>query len=154
MRKVLLLSVLTLLIPVIGMGKTAGTYELCVIKIKGNQNRLSPFIEDQHVRGFDKLQPIVFDIDGDNRVDEITPRVIDEVKSTNAPNKSITKNWIIFDLKTGNGRSVKSFFKYEFGADGVEYWVWALRPCRVNNDRYLDLVYYAGDDTTEEESSF
>ena len=60
------------------------------------------------------------------------------------------QEWIVFDLKTGRGRVVRSFFKYRYGTDDVDYWVWALVPCKAHRGGRTDLVFYAGDDTSDE----
>ena len=45
---------------------------------------------------------------------------------------------------------MRSFFKYRYGIDKTDYWVWALVPCKVNKDGRRDLAFYAGDDTSDE----
>ncbi len=109
-----------------------------------------PFADDSVKRSFhDDLDPIVMDIDGDGKPDTITPRLV----VTHYPDKKSKlhqSEWIVFDLKTSRGRIARSFFKYHYGTDKVDYWVWALVPCKANKDGRRDLVFYSGDDTSDE----
>ena len=111
-------------------------------------------ITDQDRRPFDDLRPITFDADGDDNLDIITPRTY-TVKAGGAPSAKLRRraresHWITFDLRTGRGRVLNSFFRYEYGTDEADYWVYALVPCDVNNDGRVDLVFYSGDDTSDE----
>src|SRR5258707_97689 len=92
-------------------------------------------ITDDDRRGFDvsDLQPIVLDLDGDGQPDTITPRLVAN-HYRDRKSKVHQAEWIVFDLKTSRGRIVHSFFKYRCGTDKVDYWVWALAACKVNND--------------------
>jgi hypothetical protein len=108
-------------------------------------------ITDEARRGFDgsDLQPIILDLDGDGRPDVITPRlVVNHYRDRKS--KVHQEEWIFFDLKTSRGRVVRSFFKYRYGTDEVDYWVWALAPCQPEKKGRTDLVFYAGDDTSDE----
>lgn len=44
----------------------------------------------------------------------------------------------------------KSFFTYRYGSGEVAYWVYAVAPCDTDKDGRVDLVFYAGDDTSVE----
>jgi hypothetical protein len=108
-------------------------------------------ITDDDRRGFtdSDLQPIVLDLDGDGKADKITPRLV--VKKYRDRRSSLHQSeWIFFDLKTSRGRSIRSFFGYRYGTDKVDYWVWASVPCRSNQKGAGDLVFYSGDDTSDE----
>jgi len=108
-------------------------------------------ITDDDRRGFNAsdLHAIVLDLDGDGKPDVITPRlVVNHYRDRKS--KVHQAEWIFFDLKTSQGRVVRSFFKYRYGADKVDYWVWALAPCKAGKDGRRDLVFYAGDDTSDE----
>jgi hypothetical protein len=59
--------------------------------------------------------------------------------------------WITFDLRFATGGKRASFFTYRYGDDRADYWVWALKPAGdLNSDGRLDLLFYSGDDTTDE----
>ena len=68
-------------------------------------------VEDRDRRAFDERSPITMDVDGDDKLDTITPQTY-QVRGT---------RWISFDLKTSRGRVPKSFFKYEYGTDESAY---------------------------------
>lgn len=111
-------------------------------------------ITDADRRGFDELSPVTIDLDGDNKPDTITPRTY-QIKPKDRKNAKLSEvqNWIAFDLATSKGRMVKSIFKYKYGTaeQGGSYWVYALKSAGdFNNDGKTDLVFYSGDDTTEE----
>jgi hypothetical protein len=89
------------------------------------------------------------DVDGDGKPDTITPRFV-VTHYRDKKSKLHQAEWIVFDLKTSRGRVVRSFFKYHYGSDKTDYWVWWLAPCKANKDGRRDLVFYAGDDTSDE----
>jgi hypothetical protein len=93
--------------------------------------------------------PIVMDIDGDGKPDTITSRFV-VTHFRDRKSKLHQAEWLVLDLKTSRGRVVRSFFKYHYGNDRIDYWVWWLAPCKVNKDGRRDLVFYAGDDTSDE----
>lgn len=113
-------------------------------------------IADDDRRGFDDLRAIRADVDGDGRFDTIRPRVYRVVqKPKRAAGRRARKiqNWIAFDLITSKGKRLESFFKYNYGTaePGGSYWVYALKPAAVgNDDGTRNLIFYSGDDTTEE----
>ena len=108
-------------------------------------------IHDADMRGFrdSDLDPVVMDIDGDGKADTITPRLV-VTHYRDKKSKLHQAAWIVFDLKTSRGRVVRSFFKYHYGNDKIDYWVWWLASCKVNKDGRRDLVFYSGDDTSDE----
>jgi hypothetical protein len=94
------------------------------------------------------------DVDGDEKPDRISPRVY-ALRAKRKPRgdarrKAKETHWITFDLKTSKGRESNSFFKYDYGSEEADYWVYALVPCDVNKDGRADLVFYSGDDTSSE----
>lgn len=111
-------------------------------------------IDDRDRRGFDDHRPIVIDVDNDGQPDRIQPRVL-KLKPTrerHGPKRWREKesHWIVFDLKTSRGRTIKSFFRYKYGSNWADYWVYAVVPCDVNSDGRSDLVFYSGDDESDE----
>jgi hypothetical protein len=111
-------------------------------------------IEDRDRRAFIDLSPIVVDVDGDGNPDRISPRIYTvRVKSRvhgSARSKLREIHWITFDLETSQGRVLRSFFRYRYGTDVADYWVYVVVPCDVNRDGKTDLVFYSGDDTSDE----
>lgn len=111
-------------------------------------------IEDRDRRSFDDRSPILMDVDGDGKPDSIIPRIYAVKASRKVSGKAKPKaketHWISFDLKTSRGRVLRSFFKYPYGTEEADYWVYALVPCKVNKDGRTDLVFYSGDDASEE----
>jgi len=95
------------------------------------------------------LHSIVLDLEGDGKPDIITPRLV-VTHYRDRKSKVHQAEWIVFDLKTGRGRVLRSFFKYRYGTDKTDYWVWALAACQPDKNGQRDLVFYSGDDTSEE----
>src|SRR6267143_107511 len=108
-------------------------------------------IGDSDMRSFadPDPDPIVMDIDGDGKPDTITSRFV-VTHFRDRKSKLHQAEWLVLDLKTSRGRVVRSFFKYHYGNDRIDYWVWWLAPCKVNKNGRRDLVFYAGDDTSDE----
>ena len=107
-------------------------------------------ITDDVKTGFNvsDLHPIVLDLDGDGKAEIITPRLV-VTRYRDRKSKVHQAEWIVFDLKTSRGRVLRSFFKYRYGTDKTDYWVWALASCQPDKNGQRDLVFYSGDDTSE-----
>lgn len=90
------------------------------------------------------------DVDGDGKADTITAKTYTVKVSKNAKAKIKEAHWISFDLKTSKGKMLKSFFKYKYGDNRADYWIYALIPCSSDKDGKTDLLFYAGDDTSDE----
>lgn len=111
-------------------------------------------VQDPDRRGFDERESFEIDVDGDGKPDTFTPRTYTVKTTRKVSGKTKLKageiHWIAFDLKTSKGRVIKSFFKYSYGTDEADYWVYAFVPCKINGDGKTDLLFYSGDDTSEE----
>lgn len=90
------------------------------------------------------------DVDDDDKLDTITARTYKVKVIGNAKSKVKETHWISFDLKTSKSKTIKSFFKYKYGDNVADYWIYALVSCQVNKDGKTDLLFYAGDDTSDE----
>ncbi|MCA1623786.1 MAG: hypothetical protein LC768_06680 [Acidobacteria bacterium] len=94
------------------------------------------------------------DVDGDGKLDTITPRAykvkVNRKTSSKTKSKVRENYWIAFNIKTSNGRVLNSFFRYNYGINEAVYWVYAFVPCRINRDGRTDLLFYSGDDTSQE----
>jgi hypothetical protein len=110
-------------------------------------------IEDRDRRGFEELRPIFIDVDNDGKADTIVPRVytvkVNQARRSRGKTSAKEIHWITFELTTSKGRVVKSFFRYSYGSDLADYWVYALIPCDKGNNRGL-VIFYSGDDTSHE----
>ena len=111
-------------------------------------------VRDSERRAFNELKPFTLDVDGDGEPDTITPRtytVKTKRKIFNGDEwKPYEQHWIIFYIKTGKGRALNSFFKYHYGNNVDDYYVFAFVPCTINRDGKPDLLFYAGDDVDSE----
>lgn len=111
-------------------------------------------IRDSERRRFDDKSSIEIDLDGDGLQDKITPRTytvkVRQKSSSKRKSKVTETHWITFDLKMSKGHLFKSFFKYEYGTNLADYWVYGIVPCRLYPNGRTDLFFYSGDDTSEE----
>jgi hypothetical protein len=111
-------------------------------------------ISDDVKRSFDELEAIKIDIDGDRKADTIQPRVyalVPECAKGKRLRFSDIQHWIALDLTLATGRRIPSFFKYQYGTDESSYWVYAVISAGdINRDGRTDLVFYSGDDTSDE----
>ena len=112
-------------------------------------------VQDSDKRDFKKRDVLTPDVDSDGVPDTVTTRLYAVKTKRSAAGKIKSPppretHWIAFDLKTATGRMVKSFFKYEYGTDEADFYVYALLPCRVNGDARTDFLFYAGDEQSDE----
>ena len=111
-------------------------------------------IEDSDRHSFADSGPFMVDIDNDGRPDTITPRTYklnaNGKRSGRRLGKAHETHWVAFDAKTSKGHILRSFFKYNYGTDEADYWAYALVPCHIRENRRPVLLFYAGDDTSEE----
>ncbi len=110
-------------------------------------------VQDPDRSSFDDRNSFMLDVDRDGRPDTIISRTY-TLKAARKGSRRLTPNareMIAFDMKTSRGRLLKSFFRYDYGTDEADYWVYAFVPCSVNGDGRPDLLFYSGDDTSVEE---
>jgi len=109
---------------------------------------------EKQKRSFEELGPIMIDVDGDGKNDRIQPRTYQTYKHRRKPlRKRDILNWITFDLFTSRGIKARSFFTYNYGTaeEGGSYWIYVLTSTGdTNKDGKTDLVFYSGDDTSDE----
>ena len=112
-------------------------------------------ITDDKKRGYSELSPIEVDVDGDGKLDTITPRTYSIKASRDRFGRRIKElHWIALDLTTSKGAKFPSSFKFDYGTDLADYWVYALIPCSSNRDPKPDLVFYTGDDESDDTVTF
>lgn len=113
-------------------------------------------VSDADRRPFDDISEMKIDVDGDGKLDAIKPRTYQVVKRksrTGPIRKRDIQNWITFDLITARGKRLRNFFRFEYGTaeTGGSYWVYALKSIGdINRDGKPDLMFYSGDDTSDE----
>ena len=120
------------------------------IEIVNGQN-----ITDKDRRSFTVQKPIWLDINGDGRLDKITPRIyVTRRKIWGRRKRSFVQteqHWITFDLQSSDGRKTPNIIRYQYGTEQSDYWAYALvNAGDLNKDGKKDLLFYAGDDTSEE----
>ena len=107
-------------------------------------------VADADKRSYDDLRPIPVQLVPGGPVSSVVPRVY----VTRAPKRGTKParetHWIAFDLRRADGSVRKSFYRFNYGDNVADYWVYALVPCDVNQDGRTDLVFYAGDDTGDD----
>ena len=112
-------------------------------------------VVDTDKKSFTELKPIHLDINGDGRIDAIQPRTLVRwgwVWDDQGKRRRGTEHWIAFDLVRTATLKRQTIFEYRYGDErGDDYWVWALIPAGdVDGNGQVDLVFYSGDDTTDE----
>jgi hypothetical protein len=65
--------------------------------------------------------------------------------------KMKTQVFAKFELVDGKSGKRSTMFEQNIGTNLATYWVYDIREVRhINRDEYIDLVFYAGDDTSDE----
>ena len=110
-------------------------------------------IQDSEKRDFNDRESFTLDADGDGKADTVTTRIY--TTKANRRNSGVSPgkrelHWIAFDLKTAKGVAAKSFFKYNYGTNEADLYVYALLPCRINGNGKTALLFYAGDEEGDE----
>lgn len=112
------------------------------------------FVQDSDKRDFSRRDSFALDVDGDGRADTVTTRIYAVKTNRRTSGKTAPQpretHWIAFDLKTGAGRVINPFFKYKYGTNEADYYVYAIVPCNFNRDGKTDFLFYAGDDESDE----
>lgn len=109
-------------------------------------------IQDSDKHPFESTT-LQMDIDGDGREDEVFVRVTSRSPdSCGLPEGRTTARWISFEYQPASGPGRSPIYEICFGSEESSYWVWALKPWGdVDDDGKVDLYYYHGDDTSDEE---
>jgi hypothetical protein len=112
--------------------------------------------DNEHLdrRPFSNLAPIEIQMDAAEKPDQIIPHLysvpLKRKKGAKAAATARVAHWISFDLIRSDGRVQKSIFTYQYGVSDGDYWVYALVPCDINKDGRPDLLFYSGDDSSDE----
>ena len=126
---------------------------LSALLVTSPQKGCSVAVSDEIKRSYDDLTPLLFDVDGDGQPDRIVPRTYvgppTKIRHGEKKTREKESHWIAFDLEIAK-KPRKTFFRFNYGSDWADYWIYALAPCRANKDRRTDLVFYAGDDESDD----
>ena len=107
-------------------------------------------VADSDNRPYAVLTPISIQLEPGGSVVSVIPRVYVTRTPKRGKQPARETHWIALDLKRADGSVRKSFFRFNYGDNVADYWVYALVPCDVNQDGRTDLVFYAGDDTGDD----
>jgi hypothetical protein len=99
---------------------------------------------------------VMMDLDGDPELEQVFKSTVERPVPKNQvcpgrawSDKVKTDVFAKFDLVDGKERS--TLFEYKIGTNLATYWVYKIREVRhINRDGFVDLVFYTGDDTSDE----
>ncbi|NJM52458.1 MAG: hypothetical protein HC846_03115 [Blastocatellia bacterium] len=104
-----------------------------------NNSCKNKVVNDSEKRDYTKSSTFSFDVDGDGKADNFTHQTYK--MKVSGKSKIKENHWITFDLKTSRGKTLKSFFKYKYGTNIADYWIYALVPCKIGQGAKNDLIF-------------
>ncbi len=111
-----------------------------------DDNCKNKVVNDSDKRDFTKSSTFSFDVDGDGKTDNFTHRTYKTKVAGKSNSKIKETHWITFDLQTSSGKTLKSFYKFNYGNNLADFWIYAIVPCKIGQGAKNDLLFYTGDD--------
>jgi hypothetical protein len=101
---------------------------------------------------------MMMDLDGEPGLEQVFKSTVERpvLKNQVCPgrpwsDKVKTDVFAKFDLVDGKEGKRSTLFEYKIGTNLATYWVYKIREVRhINRDGFVDLVFYTGDDTSDE----
>jgi hypothetical protein len=102
---------------------------------------------------------MTMDLDGEPGLEQVFQSTIEKpipkhdqvCPGRDLSDKVKTDVFVKFDLVEGKEGKKSTLFEYKIGTNLATYWIYKIREVRhINRDGFVDLVFYTGDDTSDE----